>query len=272
MARGEVKWRTSPPDIQPLLTVDEARKMLRDIILGLDYRAHPAYSPISLLSQLTRFLFAVHYQGIIHRDIKPANLLIHADGTVKISDFGVSHFSYALRLASAGENADLSGDPDDIIMDDHDLAKTAGSPAFFAPELCHKGPEFESFGALAAMAEDSLDPSAPQEIPTPPPPSVARPTISKAIDVWALGVTLYCLLFGSVPFSAQSEYALYHIIPSQDFDIPPTMGRDAVPTGGRHKGPEGQGEGWEVVEILERLLEKDPTKRITLAELKVSGL
>jgi serine/threonine protein kinase len=52
----------------------------------------------------------------VHRDIKPANLLWAADRRVKISDFGVS---VLVR----------SGDPDE-------LSKTAGSPAFFAPELC----------------------------------------------------------------------------------------------------------------------------------------
>ncbi|KDQ13554.1 hypothetical protein BOTBODRAFT_111440, partial [Botryobasidium botryosum FD-172 SS1] len=216
MAGGEVKWRTAP-DNQPLLTVDETRRILRDVILGLDY---------------------LHYQGIIHRDIKPANLLIHEDGTVKISDFGVSHFSYALKLASAGENAALGGPTDDVLMDDRELAKTAGSPAFFAPELCYKGPEPESYAT---------------------------------IDVWALGVTLYCLLFGSVPYRAPNEYALYNIIPKEEFEIPPTMGRDAAPTGGRERRLEGEGEGWEVAEVLERLLEKDPLKRITLSELKVSG-
>lgn len=34
--------------------------------------------------------FLVHNAHVIHRDIKPENLLVKADGTVKISDFGAN--------------------------------------------------------------------------------------------------------------------------------------------------------------------------------------
>ncbi len=38
MEEGELKWRTGPPDDLPVLTVENIRLILRQIILGLEYR------------------------------------------------------------------------------------------------------------------------------------------------------------------------------------------------------------------------------------------
>ncbi len=57
--------------------------------------------------------------------------------------------------------------------------------------------------------------------------------MTKAIDVWALGVTLYCLLFGTTPFTAESEYALFSVIPNTDYSLPVSMGVDRVRVGPR---------------------------------------
>lgn len=200
----------------------------------------------------------MHYQGIIHRDIKPANLLWSSDRqTVKITDFGVSHFSYAQRLSAVGKGKKDAQEIEAILMDDSALSKTAGTPSFYAPEIISDEPS-------RTLSQDSLSGT---NIPP------ASRQITKAIDVWALGVTLYCLLFGTTPFEPpdNSQFTLFHQICHDDWNPQKTMGADKLPTWGRKPRSHRKGtEGYSVNKLLERLLEKDPVKRITLDQVKVS--
>ncbi|KAI8993201.1 kinase-like domain-containing protein [Pilobolus umbonatus] len=199
---GEIEWRDQ--NEQPIMTVDEARRYFRDIVSGLDY---------------------LHYQGIIHRDIKPANLLLDHNHVVKISDFGVSYYNELL----AEDNSGIQATDDMINRIDRELAETAGTPAFFAPELCCAG-----------------DMPATQSTQHP-----RKPRITKAIDVWALGVTLYCFIFGRCPFIASTEFELFDTIPTQPLTFPSEEGLDDS-----------------LKDLLQQLLTKNPEDRITLDRVK----
>ncbi|KAJ2917354.1 hypothetical protein MD484_g3075, partial [Candolleomyces efflorescens] len=239
---GEVKWRND--DYEPVLSVSQTRRIIRDAVLGLEY---------------------LHYQGIIHRDIKPANLLWTEDRRqVKIGDFGVSHFSYAQRLTAAGKAAE-NEHPEAFLMDDSDLSKRAGTPSFLAPEVIW---EYSCSSPLTSQSELA----SPRSTGTLQSLTSHRPQVTKSIDIWALGVTLYCLLFGKVPFTPFSdhggEFELYRVICNSDWTVGPTMGADEVPTGGRHSSPPSPGAP--VIHLLDRFLKKDVQERITLDEVKLS--
>jgi serine/threonine protein kinase len=151
----------------PCFTIEQARSAFRDTVLGLEY---------------------LHYEGIVHRDIKPANLLWTKDHRVKISDFGVSYFGRPIREGETEENVSEADATD--FDDDLELAKTVGTPAFFAPELCYTDLDHE------------------------------QPKITEQIDVWSLGVTLYCLIYARIPFLAEDEYQLFRSIAKDDVYIP----------------------------------------------------
>jgi serine/threonine protein kinase len=241
--------------------------------------------------QLATRLTSVHHQGIIHRDIKPSNLLV-SNGTVKISDFGCSHYSEALRDASA-----QPGPEGDEYVDDVELAKTAGSPAFFAPEMCYSGLDDSHLPAFTlrppSMADDHLEASRSDPLVVSPggrtfplKPTISndsalsqrpgygrtssssrreRLPITNAIDVWALGVTLYCLFFGKTPFDAPNEYLLMQVIPTAKYEIPSSIAKDNLPTGA-NASPQVV----DALDLLRRLLEREPLRRIILERAKVS--
>lgn len=97
-------------------------------------------------------------------------------------------------------------------------AKSVGSPAFLPPELC-----VVKHGDVSG----------------------------KATDIWSMGVTLYCLRYGRLPFEKESIFELYEAIKN-----------DAVVC---------EGETDErFQDLMLRVLEKDPAKRIEMSEIRVS--
>ena len=96
-------------------------------------------------------------------------------------------------------------------------AKSAGSPAFLPPELC-----------VAKHGDIS----------------------GKAADIWSMGVSLYCLRFGRIPFERSQVLDLYEAIKHDDVDIKP------------ENEPQ-------FVHLMHQILEKDPKKRITMEGLRV---
>lgn len=93
-----------------------------------------------------------HQNGIIHRDIKPQNILVHADGHIKVSDFGIARMANSSTLTKG-----------DSVM---------GSVHYFSPE--------QASGQVAGVTS----------------------------DLYSVGVVMYEMLTGHVPFDGDSPVAV----------------------------------------------------------------
>lgn len=62
----------------------------------------PPARVVDLALQICGGLEHAHSSGLVHRDVKPQNLLVRADGTLKIADFGIARAAQATKLTQIG--------------------------------------------------------------------------------------------------------------------------------------------------------------------------
>jgi eukaryotic-like serine/threonine-protein kinase len=139
-----------------------------------------------LVERLACAVHAAHQAGIVHRDLKPSNILLTAEGTPKVSDFGLA------KLVGSDSARTLSG-------------QVLGSPSYMAPEQAegqakHVGPLADVY-ALGAILYQALTGKPPflgeSQLETlklvtstePVPPRQSRPDIPQDVET----ICLKCL-------------------------------------------------------------------------------
>ncbi|MFJ3546000.1 protein kinase [Streptomyces rubiginosohelvolus] len=152
-------------------------------LLAAQERVHPEMVA-RIAGQAAAGLAAAHRQGIVHRDIKPGNLMLDADGSVKIGDFGIAQFvddpSTALTTVGHIVGTSLYLAPERALGRTADSASDMYSLGCVVYQLLLGQPPFRSDTATATLY---------QHVDTPPVPLRQRGVeISAAFDSYLLGL------------------------------------------------------------------------------------
>jgi serine/threonine-protein kinase len=102
-------------------------------------KPQPVDEAARIVEILARATAVAHQHGVIHRDLKPANVLIAADGTLKITDFGL------VKRLESDSGQTRSG-------------SILGTPSYMAPEQAraesqHVGPAADQYSLGAILYE-----------------------------------------------------------------------------------------------------------------------
>ncbi|MGQ4616120.1 protein kinase domain-containing protein [Nocardia sp. R7R-8] len=171
-------------------------------------RTLPPLEVARIGAQAASALAAAHDAGIMHRDVKPANLLVADDGTVKITDFGISRAVGDVTVTATGF--------------------LAGTPAYLSPEVARgEDPEPASdvfaLGSTLYAAVQGAPPFGESDNPLALLHAVARADVPAPEAAGALGPVLMYLLAPAVadrPTMREAKAVLEAVAAGRDVELP----------------------------------------------------